>query len=244
MGEDPSGYPYGKLEFDPNYEFWEPVTFLAALASTTKRIRLSTAVIVSPLRPAVFLAKQLSTLDHLSMGRLDIGLGAGWQKAEYDAAGAGKPVRADGGAGPGLQGLVDARSRDIFHGKYISFGAHSSTSVPGAIQRCSHLVGSERFRDAACARGGCRRWLVPTFFDYERLQIAIAKTGQYVPATRARFIQTPVIRIFQQGKNGPDLDASLAEYAKYKKIGGDHHGACASGLLPRHGRTRRLLARC
>jgi probable F420-dependent oxidoreductase len=84
--EDPTGYPYGKPTTGANYPWFEPVALLAAIAAVTKRIRLSTGILVSPVRPAPLLAKQLATLDHVSRGRVDIGIGVGWQRAEYDSS--------------------------------------------------------------------------------------------------------------------------------------------------------------
>ena len=55
----------------------EPVTLLAYLAAVTERVRLGTSVIVAPLRNPVQLAKSLSSLDHMSAGRLIVGLGLG-----------------------------------------------------------------------------------------------------------------------------------------------------------------------
>lgn len=86
MGEDLSAYPYGKFRAPLDYPRYEPMTMLAAIAATTSQIRLSSGVIISPLRSAPMLAKELATLDHLSNGRVDIGVGAGWQKVEYDAS--------------------------------------------------------------------------------------------------------------------------------------------------------------
>jgi probable F420-dependent oxidoreductase len=86
MGHDISGYPYGKPRTSPPYPWFEPIALLSAIAAVTRRIRLSTAILISPLRPAPLLAKQLATLDHLSRGRVDIGVGTGWQRLEYDAS--------------------------------------------------------------------------------------------------------------------------------------------------------------
>ena len=64
-----------------------PFAALGAVAATTERIRLSMGVLANDFRHPVVLAKEAATLDVVSDGRLDLGLGAGWMREEYEAAG-------------------------------------------------------------------------------------------------------------------------------------------------------------
>jgi probable F420-dependent oxidoreductase len=65
----------------------ECLTTLAALAGTTDRLRLGSLTLCNDLRAPALVAKMASTLDRLSGGRLEIGLGGGWYEPEYRAAG-------------------------------------------------------------------------------------------------------------------------------------------------------------
>src|SRR5262245_59118152 len=65
----------------------DPLVSLAFVAGLTSRIRLGTSVLVMPYYTPVMLAKQLAMLDRVSGGRLDVGLGVGWSRDEYDAVG-------------------------------------------------------------------------------------------------------------------------------------------------------------
>jgi probable F420-dependent oxidoreductase len=82
------GYPYsesGAFYSTDSAHRHEMLTLAAYLAAITTRLRLVLAVLVVPHRPAVLAAKQLATIDVLSGGRLTVGIGAGWLKAEFDA---------------------------------------------------------------------------------------------------------------------------------------------------------------
>jgi alkanesulfonate monooxygenase len=75
------------LGVEPSFPVFDSLTLLTAIAARTKRIKLSTGVLVLPLRNPVVLAKQLSSLDQLSDGRLLMAFAAGWYRREFDAVG-------------------------------------------------------------------------------------------------------------------------------------------------------------
>lgn len=64
-----------------------PIPMIAALAAYTKSLTLGTLVIDNDFRHPAVLAKEIATLDLISDGRIEVGLGAGWMKVDYDVSG-------------------------------------------------------------------------------------------------------------------------------------------------------------
>jgi probable F420-dependent oxidoreductase len=81
------GVEGGKQPTGPDGHWLEPLTTLSVLCGMTSHIRLCTNILIAAVRRPVVLAKCAATLDVLSGGRLDLGVGIGWQREEYEAAG-------------------------------------------------------------------------------------------------------------------------------------------------------------
>ncbi len=85
MGYPVAGRPPGP--YTPTMPILEALMTLAHVAAVTSRVTLGTEVLVLPQRHPTLVAKQVSTLDTLSGGRVRLGVGVGWQESEYEALG-------------------------------------------------------------------------------------------------------------------------------------------------------------
>jgi probable F420-dependent oxidoreductase len=87
-----SRYPYsqsGEFEVDAKAgDHLEPLALMAHIGGITKKARLLTSVMVVPYRQPVLTAKLVSTIDHLTGGRVVLGIGAGWMAEEFPPVGA------------------------------------------------------------------------------------------------------------------------------------------------------------
>ena len=117
MSEHTEAYEWGPFPFPIEVPWLEPLTVLAAIAGATSRVRLATGILIAPLRPAIVLAKTVATLDVLSQGRVELGVGVGWQREEFEAAGFDFETRA--------QRLDDtiAACRALWHDSPASFAS-------------------------------------------------------------------------------------------------------------------------
>ncbi len=75
------------LGVDPHFPIIDALSLLTAVAARTSKIKLGTGILVLPLRNPLVLAKQLSSMDLISKGRLVLGMASGWYKREFDAVG-------------------------------------------------------------------------------------------------------------------------------------------------------------
>jgi len=121
------------------HECW---TVLSAIAEATERVALGTLVMCTGFRNAALLAKMAATLDHVSGGRLILGIGAGWHDPEYDAFGypPDRKVSRFEEAATVITSLIRTGSAD-FEGTYTT--ARDCVLVPPARPDLPILIASE-----------------------------------------------------------------------------------------------------
>jgi probable F420-dependent oxidoreductase len=249
MGENLHNYPYGRFPAPLDFPWYEPLTVLAVLAGVTQRIRLSTGIVIAPLRSAVLLAKQIATLDVMSRGRVSIGLGVGWQQEEYQASG----IPWEGRYTRLVEQLKVCRllwseAPATFHGETVSF--EKIYAYPRPVQ--PHLpiwlglAPNERNieRMAELADG----W-IPMEQDAAKLAPVIARLRAALAARGrdpAAFTVRVVPRFVFRPDKTPDLEATLAGVAALVAAGADmvevFPGAFCRGPEDFEGFCRRLVA--
>jgi probable F420-dependent oxidoreductase len=116
---DPSGKMAGGAE---DFDFPDPLVWLTWAAAHTTTLRLGTGILIATQRNPLITAKEIATIDHLSGGRVDFGVGVGWLEEEFDALGV--PFRR---RGKRLDEYIDAiralwtQDRASFHGEFVNF---------------------------------------------------------------------------------------------------------------------------
>ena len=150
-----STYPYdesGRMAMAPDTDLTDPLTWLTWVGAQTSTIRLATGILILPERNPVVLAKQLGTMDALTGGRIDLGIGVGWLREEFDALGIPwerRGARTD----EYVAAMRTLWSGDsvAFEGDFVSFSGVSSNPKPvdGTVPI---IVGGHT--DAAARRAG------------------------------------------------------------------------------------------
>ncbi len=205
-----SRYPYapsGRLPGGPETLLPDPLVWMAFAAAATSRLRFMTGILILPQRNPVVLAKELATLDYMSGGRIDLGIGVGWLEEEFAAVGvpfAGRGRRTDEAVGA-MRALWD-RDDASFTGETVSFSGMSCNPKP-AQGRVPIIVGGH---SEMAARRAAR--LGDGFF----------------PATGAAVDIAPLIELMRRaaGENGRDP-------ASIEVITGCPDALPASGVDPR-----------
>ena len=150
-----STYPYsatGRLPGDRRAPMPDPLVWMAWAAAVTTRLRFMTAVIILPQRDPLVLAKQVATLDHMSGGRVELGIGIGWLKEEFAALGV--PFHERGRRADEYVAAMRALWREDgarFAGRFVRFDGVSCNPKPvrGAVPI---IVGGHS--EAAARRAG------------------------------------------------------------------------------------------
>ncbi len=147
-----SEYPYdpsGRMAGSPETPIPDPLMWLAFVAAATEEMRLGTGILILPQRNPVVLAKEVATLDDLSGGRVELGIGVGWLQEEFEALGVPFDER-----GPRTDEYVDVM-RSLWggdhvdhHGRFLDFDGANVNPKPARGRVPIHVGG----HSAAAAR--------------------------------------------------------------------------------------------
>jgi probable F420-dependent oxidoreductase len=120
----------------------DPLVALATAAGVTERIGLGTGILLAAQHDPIVLAKQVATLDHLSGGRVSLGVGFGWNRAEAEDHGVDFARRHDVvDEHLGAMEAIWSSERAEFHGEFVDFDPTWSWPKPVQQPRVRTLVG-------------------------------------------------------------------------------------------------------
>lgn len=173
-----SVYPYnrsGKMGIGPEVGFVDPLISLAYIASATKSIRLGTGVNIFPQANPLLFAKQAASLDALSGGRLELGLGIGWLAEEYEAMGtpfARRGARFD----DYLTAVKKVWSGEVVDHQSDFLSWHDFKSYPVPVQRPHPpiLIGGTTTKNLQRVVSSAQGWYAPSD-SHEQLSAKIAE---------------------------------------------------------------------
>jgi F420-dependent oxidoreductase-like protein len=212
-------FTYPEATSDPCFESW---TTLSALAAITRKVGLGTLVTCNSYRYPSLLAKISATLDVISNGRLDIGIGAGWCSAEYSAYGIPfpeTPVR--------IEQLREAvqiirkmwtEEEPTFHGKYYTIEKAINSPKPVQKPHPPILIGGRgkkatlrivaEFADRCNFGGGC------TLDEYRELVGVLQKHCEAVGRNPGEVEKTHIVDCAIIGENTEEVKQKTKRFKR------------------------------
>lgn len=185
------------LGVDPHFPIIDSLSLLTAIAARTETIKLGTGILVLPARNPVLLAKQLSSMDLISNGRMIMGMASGWYKREFDAIGV--PFNKRGKImDQNLEIMRRLWEEDMATGEYGDYNLRQSVMFPKPKQdHLPILIGGyvDRVLKRAAANDG---WLT-YFYTAEGFTKSWEKINNFAqemdkdPATLLNANQLPII---------------------------------------------------
>jgi probable F420-dependent oxidoreductase len=168
-------YPGAKLPFAADSDFLEPFVALTHMAALTSTIRLGTNIVIAPLRDPFLTARAVASLDVLSGGRVEFGVGVGWMREEFEVMGQDFSTR--GRRTDEFLAVVDLLFREPtpeFHGRFFDFGRVAFEPKPVQRPRPPVVVGGHS--DAALRRAARYGdgWLAGTAIGVDKLPERLA----------------------------------------------------------------------
>jgi F420-dependent oxidoreductase-like protein len=207
----------------PNLEGW---TMLAALAEATSRIRIGCQVSGMIYRHPAVLANMAATVDIISDGRLELGLGAGWNQLECDAYGIELPPvrerldRFD----EGVAAIAALLSQTVttFGGRYVTLT--DARCEPKPVQRPYPPIvigGRGKTRTLRTAARWAQQWNAITQDPADWLDLKQALTAHCADLGRDPAEITCSVNVRLDGSSAADLDAAAKTAAGYRDAGAD-----------------------
>jgi probable F420-dependent oxidoreductase len=157
--------PDGLPPFGPRQGWFDPLYGLAAMAATTEKVRLGTNALILPQRNPVLLAKEIAALDHLSGGRINLGVGLGWSPEEFAALGV--PFERRGArADDYIKAMTTLWTDEVatYEGEFVTFSGAVQLPKPVQSPRPPVIIGGQSpaaLRRAATLGDGWSSWMLP-----------------------------------------------------------------------------------
>jgi len=202
------------LGVEPHFPIIDSLSLLTAVGARTKRIKLGTGILILPLRNPLLLAKQLSSMDQLTQGRLLLGMASGWYKREFDSVGVPFEKR-----GKIMDESLTIMSRlwqeDLVAGDYPPYQMKAAVMFPKPYQRPRPpiLIGGyvDRVlkRAAVAGDGWLTYFYTPESFtkSWKKVRDFAAEAGKD-PATLLNANQLPIM----VGKSRAAVEAPMNEW--------------------------------